>query len=397
MTLRGKAAIVGVAEFKPSRYTEGATTLGMLGEVALDAIADAGLEVGEVDGIITASFAEAPFMAPSTLVEYLGMRAKFAELVDLGGATGAGMIWRAAAAIQAGLCETVVCTTATRREQRTTSGPRRTANSGFSGRNVDRTPYSEFEVPYGAIGANYGYAMIANRYMSEYSLKAEQLAKIAVAQRYNACHNPNALFFGQPITVDDVLASPMIVDPLHLLEIVMPVAGAAAVVVTSAKKAKRAKQQPVAILGAGEQTTHRSITYAPSLTDSAVEAAADGAFKMSGLRRKDIDLASLYDCYTITVLVTLEDAGFVKKGRGGQFVDQHNLQFDGDFPLNPHGGQLSFGQAGIAGGMSHVTEAVRQLMGRSKGRQVKKCDFAFVNGNGGIMSEQVSLVLGRGL
>lgn len=395
MSLRGKTAIVGLGEFRPTRYTEGATTLGMLAEVAREAIADAGMEMGAVDGLITEGFAEAPFMAPSTLVEYLGMKAKFAEVVDLGGATGAGMALRAAAAINAGLCETVVCLTAARREKRTTAGPKRSAGTGWAGRRVDRTPYSEFEVPFGAVGANYGYAMIANRYMYEYELKPEQLAKIAVAQRYNACHNPNALFFGQPITIEDVLNSPVIMDPLHLLEIVMPVAGAAALVVTTAKKAKKLKHAPAYILGAGEHTTHRSITYAPSLTDSAIKVAAETAFKMAGVRRKDIDLASIYDCYTITVLISLEDAGFVKKGRGGAFVDEHNLQWDGDFPLNPHGGQLSFGQAGLAGGMSHVTEAARQLMGRAKGRQVKKPEFAYVNGNGGIMSEQVSLILGR--
>ena len=395
MSLRGKAAIVGVAEFKPTRYTEGETTLGMLAKVAMDAIADAGLEPGDVDGLLTESFAEAPFMAPATLIEYLGMRCRFSEVLDLGGATGAGMVTRAAAAINAGLCETVVCTTAARREKRTTEGPRKSASSGFAGRRVDRTPGSEFETPYGAVGANYGYAMIANRYRHEYGVTPEQLARIAVAQRYNACHNPNALFFGQPITIDDVLNSPMIVDPLHMLEIVMPVAGAAAVVVTSAKKAKKLKRAPAYILGAGEYTTHKSITFAPSLTDSAVKASADAAFKMAGVRRKDIDVASLYDCYTITVLLTLEDAGFAKKGRGGGFVDSHNLQFDGDFPLNPHGGQLSFGQAGTAGGMSHVTEAARQVMRRAPGRQVKKCEYAFVNGNGGIMSDQVSLVLGR--
>ena len=320
---------------------------------------------------------------------------KFAEIVDLGGASGAGMVVRAAAAISAGLCETVVCTTATRRERRSTEGPKRTAGSGFSGRRVDRTPGSEFDTPYGAIGANYGYALIANRYRHEYGVTPEQLAKIAVAQRYNACHNPDALFFGQPITVEDVLNSPVIVDPLHLLEIVMPVAGAAAVVVTSAKKAKRLGGPAAYVLGAGGHTTHKSITFAPSLTTSAVKASADQAFAMSGIRRKDIDVSSIYDCYTITVLISFEDAGFCKKGEGGRFIDEHNLQFDGDFPLNPHGGQLSFGQAGAAGGMSHVTEAARQVMGRGKARQVKKCEFAFVNGNGGIMSDQASLILGR--
>ncbi|MCC7364222.1 MAG: thiolase family protein [Dehalococcoidia bacterium] len=395
MSLRGKAAIAGVAEFRPSRYTEGQTTLGMLAKVAQDAVADAGLEMREVDGLIVSAFAEAPFMAPATVIEYLGMRCRFSEVMDLGGATGAGMVTRAAAAINAGLCETVVCTTASRRERSSVQAPKKSASSGFSGRRVDRTPSAEFDVPFGAIGANYGYGMIANRYRYEYGVTPEQLAKIAVAQRYNACHNPDALFFGQPITVEDVLNSPVVVDPLHLLEIVMPVAGAAAVVVTSARKARKLKHAPAYVLGAGECTTHKSITFAPSLTDSSVKAAADGAFRMSGLRRKDIDVASVYDCYTITVLITLEDAGFAKKGQGGKFVDAHNLQFDGDFPLNPHGGQLSFGQAGIAGGMSHVTEAARQVMRRAKGRQVKKCEYAFVNGNGGIMSDQVSLILGR--
>lgn len=395
MSLKGSAAIVGIGEFKPSRYTQGATTLGMLAEVGRQAVADAHLELQSIDGLITESFAEAPFMAPSTVVEYMGLDVKYAEVVDLGGATGAGMVLRAAMAIDAGLCDKVLCLTAARREQRTTGGPKKSASTGWTGRRVERSPYSEFEVPYGAIGANFGYAMIANRYMYEYGVTPEQLAKIAVAQRYNACHNPDALFFGQPITVEDVLNSPVIVDPLHLLEIVMPVAGAAALVVTSARTAKRSKNDPAWILGAGEHTTHRSLTYAPSLTDTAIKASADAAFDMAGIRRRDIDVASLYDCYTITVLLTLEDAGFAKKGRGGKFVDEHNLQFDGDFPVNPHGGQLSFGQAGLAGGMSHVTEAARQVMGRAAGRQVKKCQFAFVNGNGGIMSEQVSLILGR--
>ncbi|MBK7124980.1 MAG: thiolase family protein [Dehalococcoidia bacterium] len=395
MSLRGKAAIAGIGEFRPSRYTEGATTLGMLAEVGMQAVADAGLEMKDIDGLVTESFAESPMFAPATMVEYLGIDAKFAEVVDHGGATGAAMVLRAAMAISSGLCDRVLCVTAARRERRSNSGERSSASTGWAGRRTDRTPYSEFEVPYGAIGANYGYAMIAQRYMYEYGVKPEQLAEIAVAQRYNACHNPEAIFFGQPITVEDVLNSPVVVDPLHMLEIVMPVAGAAALVVTGARTARKLKHDPVYVLGAGEHTTHRSITYAPSLTHSPITAAADAAFKMAGVRRKHIDIASIYDCYTITVLVSLEDAGFAKKGRGGKFVEEHNLRFDGDFPLNPHGGQLSFGQAGLAGGMSHVTEAARQLMGRAKGRQVKKPDFAFVNGNGGIMSEQVSLILGR--
>ena len=258
----------------------------------------------------------------------------------------------------------------------------------------DRSAFAEFEVPYGNVGANVGYALIAQRYQHEYGVTPEQLAKIAVDQRYNACANPDAIFHGQPITVDDVLDSPMIVDPLHMLEIVMPAAGGAALVVASADLARGLPNPPAWVLGAGESCTHKSITYAPSLTDTAIRASADQAFLMAGIDRGQVGIASLYDCYTITVLLTLEDAGFCKKGHGGRFVEEHDLRYHGDFPLNPHGGQLSFGQPGIAGGMSHVTEAARQVQGRAGDRQVGDHEFAFVNGNGGIMSEQASLVLG---
>jgi acetyl-CoA acetyltransferase len=140
--------------------------------------------------------------------------------------------------------------------------------------------------------------------------------------------------------------------------------------------------------------SHWSATYAPNLTTSSVKPAADRAFAMAGVDRSDIGLLSLYDCYTITVLITLEDAGFCPKGEGGRFVGEHDLRWTGDWPLNTHGGQLSYGQSGIAGGMSHVTEAVRQLQGRADGRAVADLELVFVHGNGGIMGEQVSLVLG---
>src|SRR3990172_10923140 len=146
--------------------------------------------------------------------------------------------------------------------------------------------------------------------MHEYGTTSEQLAKIAVDQRTNACANPQAIFYGQPITVEDVLNSPVILDPLHMLEIVMPCAGAAAVVVTWARAARSLPKPAVAVLGAGEYCTHRGITYAPSLTTSAVAVSARCAFEMAGVKPADVDLVSVYDCYTITVCVTLEDAGF---------------------------------------------------------------------------------------
>ena len=237
--------------------------------------------------------------------------------------------------------------------------------------------------------------MIAHRHMFEFGTKPEQMAKVAVDQRANALKNPLATFNDKPLTIAEVLSSRMIVDPLHLFEIVSPVSGGAAVVVASAEVAKRAKHPPVWILGAGECANHATITYAPSIVESPIKPAAEAAFKMAGLAPKDMDFVCPYDCYTITVIVTLEDAGFCKKGQGGAFVEEHDLTWKGDFPCNTHGGQLSFGQPGLAGGMSHVTEAVRQLMGRGGERQVKNARLGYVNGNGGIMSEQASLVLER--
>ena len=198
----------------------------------------------------------------------------------------------------------------------------------------------------------------------------------------------------KPITVDDVLSSPMIADPLHLLEIVMPSGGAAALLVVSPELVNGSAQKPAWVLGAGEAITHKSHTYAPSLTTTGIKAAADSAFGQAGVSRDDIGLVSVYDCYTITVLITLEDAGFCEKGEGGAFIESHDLRWNGDFPVNTHGGQLSFSQPGIAGGMSHVTEAVRQVQGRGGAKQVDGLELAYVNGNGGILSEEASLILG---
>ena len=392
MSLRGQSAIVGVAEQKPELNSHGETTLGMLAKIGMLAILDAGLEPGQVDGLVTAGFNEAPFMAPSTVAEYMGLTPSFAEVVDLGGATAAATVTRAAAAIAAGLCETVVCVTAARKEVRTGDRHR---PAGQSPSYKDRTPQGEFDVPFGASGAVFAYAMILNRYREKYEATPEQLARIAVAQRTNACANPDALFFGQPLSIEAVMASPVVVEPIRKLDMTTVCAGAAAVVVRSAAGVRATGRPSAYVLGAGENATHRSISWAPGLEETGVRAAADRAFGMAGVRRQDIDLACIYDCFTSTVLISLEDAGFVEKGRGGRFLEERTLGPQGDFPLNLNGGQLSFGQAGIAGGMTHVVEAARQLMGRCGERQVPGCELAFVNGNGGVMSAQSALVLGR--
>lgn len=388
MTLKRAAAITGIGELRPSRSPDGKTTLGVMTEAARLAMLDAGLEPKDVDGLLIGPpITELVPMWPAVLGEYLGLAPRYSSLVDLGGAAAAGMVWRAAAAIAAGQCRAVLCVTGEASDVETFYAPRPARPT--------QLPYREFEVPYGPMGVNSGYAMIARRHMYEYGTTARQLAKIAVDQRANACANPDALFFDRPITIDDVLESPMVVDPLHLLEIVMPCTGAAAFVVVSPELAGGSPQTPVWLLGAAELATHMMLSQAENITTSPIAYTGPQAFRMAGLSPAEMDLVSIYDCYTITVLVTLEDAGFCPKGRGGPFVEEHDLTYKGDLPLNTHGGQLSFGQPGLAGGASHVTEAVRQLQGRAGARQVTDCELAFVNGNGGVMSEQASLVLGR--
>lgn len=388
--LNHSAAFVGMAELTPSKVPPPESEIELMAELTRRALDDAGMDKSEIDGIIAVPPAETPMLFPSLLAEYLRIRPSYADVVDLGGATCAGMVWRAAAAIAAGQCTTVLCTMAS------VLDPARFMRSFKSGgRSMSSLlGIGEFDAPYGPMTVNSSYALAARRHMHEFGTTPAQLAKIAVDQRTNACANPMALYGDKPITVDDVLSSRLVVDPLHLLEIVRPCSGGAAWIITSADRARSYAKEPVWLLGAGEQVSHSSIVHTPNLTTTAVAESAPKAFAMAGVQPSDIDLVSVYDCYTIMVLLTLEDAGFCAKGEGGPFVEQHDLTYAGDLPVNTHGGQLSFGQPGIAGGASHITEAIRQLRGEGDQRQVANCELAFVNGNGGTMGEEVSLVLG---
>jgi acetyl-CoA acetyltransferase len=406
MSLKGVAAAVGLGELAPARYTGEASILDLLSEVATEAIEDAGFVKSDIDGLVVHPIGGIPGFVPATVAEYLGLQPTFAELVDLGGATGAGMIWRAAAAIQAGMCTSCLCLTGTRRRGPFTgrsgkpakSTQPRSAKGNGRARSIapkrDRSPQAEFDMPYGMLGANVGYAMLATRYTFEYGLTDTQRAKVAVDQRKNANANPQAIFHDQPLTTEDVLASEIICEPLHMLEIVMPSAGAAAVLVTSADRARDSKRPPAWLLGAGESVTHSSFAQAPGLDATGVGIAARSAFAQAGVQPGDVGLASLYDCYTIMVLLTLEEAGFCPRGEAGAFVESHDLTYAGNFPVNTHGGQLSFGQPGMAGGMSHVTEAIRQIQGRCGLRQIPNLELAYAHGNGGIIAEQAGLVFG---
>ena len=383
MTLRDTCSIVGAAELPPRRTTPGVTTLEMIARVSKLAIEDAGLEPGAIDGLVVGpQVGETPQHVPATVAEYLGLMPAYADIVDLGGASGAGMVWRAAAAIEAGICETVLCVLAN------------TRNPEIVSRSPNRNPIREFDVPYGGSGANQAYAMVAQRHMAEFGTTAEQLAQVPVKQRANAMLNPDAIFHGKPIDVESVLSSPMVMSPLHLLEVVMPCGGGAAVVVTSNRQAGSLPHRPVPLLGAGEKVTHRALSQAPSLTTSPLAPAIADAYAMAGVKPGEIDLLSIYDCYSIVVAITVEDAGICPKGGGGRWLEENDLSIKGDLPVNPHGGQLACGQADLAGGMGHIIEAVRQLRGEAGARQMSTVDIALVTGNGATMSEEVALVLG---
>ena len=397
--LRGEAAVVGLAEWPAERRYDGprAFTLEQWASLAREALEDAGLGLDDVDGLVCSDIREASMFVPATIVEYLGRPVNFAERIDLGGATAVGMVWRAAAAIELGLCEVVLCALPSRpipsNPEKRAPDPRRWlgSSSGDWG-----SPQAEFEIPFGNVAQNAGYATIAQRYAALHDYDPAALAKISAQQRTNACANPAAAFHGQPITVEDVLASPLIADPLRRLEIVMPCAGGAAVVLASREVAARTRHRPAFVTGFGERLTIKTPTYAEDMTVTPVAAAARQAFAMAGRGPADVDAAQLYDCYTITALLTLEDAGFCGKGEGCAFLREHDLTWRGDFPMNTGGGQLGFGQAGLAGGMVQVVEGVRQVMGRCEARQVPDCDVSFVTGTGGVMSEQSALVLEGG-
>ena len=389
MSLRNKAVITGISELKPYKDDDGRTTLDLLAEAAVLAVNDAGLKKEDIDGLlVTPPSEDSYFMWPSQVAEYLQIFPSYLNMIELGGASAAGAIFRAAAMVSLGICRNCLCLSGGIWDSQV-------FNSREGKMAVMSRAEIDYELPYGPMGFNSGYALIARRHMYEYGTTPEQMAKIAVDQRKNALANPDALFNKKTISIEDVLASPVIVDPIHLLEIVRPCNGAAAVIVSGIDSAQDRPHYPVNIMGMGEAYTHNSIVYSPSFTESPIKAAAAKAFRMAQVKPEDINMVSLYDCYTITVLISLEDAGFCPKGEGGNFVLSTDLTYEGDLPCNTHGGQLSFGQPSFAGGMSHIIEAVRQLRGEAGKRQIKNNHLAFVNGNGGVLSTQCSLILGR--
>ncbi len=288
MSLRGAAAIVGIGEIPTRRTYPGRTTHSLLAEASRLAIGDAGLRKRDIDGLVTCG----TDIAPMDLAEYMRLHVTFSEGVTQYGASGTQSIVIAAVAIQAGLANTVLCVMGGARDPDAPG-----MGAGSEGGPAPASKTTEFETPLGpAAGANTGYGLMKQRHMHEYGTTDEQFARIAVNQRFNALTNENAVFHGQPISIDDVLESRMVNDPLHLLECVMPCAGASAAIVTSAGRAKDLRRRPVYILGAGAGASdHDTIWQAPDITTTPVKAAASKAYEMSGYGPQDVQFAQVYD------------------------------------------------------------------------------------------------------
>ena len=383
--MKPRALITGVGDTAVGELA-GSSCMGLHREAALAAVADAGLALSDIDGVLCAySFTEPHLMLGSVFCEYLGIHPAFCSAIQAGGATACIMLMQACALVASGQCRHVLTVTGDNR----LSGMSR---DGAVAALAD-VGHPQFERPYG-ISVPASYALVARRYMHEHGVTLEQLAAIAVGHRTNAGRHPKA-HKRTPISVAEVMASREICSPLRLLDCCLISDGGAAIVVSAADAAANLQRRPVAILGAGQGHTHEHVMCAPSLTEFGCKDSSRRAFEQAGVGVKDIDVAEIYDSFTITLLVELESIGFFARGEAGPAVQAGALGLDGALPCNTHGGLLSFGHSGAAGGMFHAVEAVHQLRHAAGPRQVRDAELAFVHGDGGILSAHCSLVLGR--
>ena len=387
-SLRGQAAVVGVSDAaSPTGELE---LTGRALEMAMiqEALDDAGLTLADVDGVC---YASGP-MGSVMLAEFLGVHPTFTDSTVTGGSSFEVFIEHAAAAIAAGVAEVVLCVYAnTPRSDRTrglATGPGR-RRWQMPGPN----PMAEWEMPYGLRQPMGGYALAASRHMAVYGTTSEQLAQIAVSTREWAALNPRARY-RTPITIDDVLRSPMEASPLHRLDCCLVTDGAGAFVMTSAQRARDLRKPPVYVLGAATCHDHQMISQMPDLAATAGTVSGPRAFEMAGVKTGDVDLLMGYDSFTITQLLHFEDLGFCAKGEGGSFVEDRKIGPGGSLPTNTNGGGLSYTHPGMYG-MFLVVEAVRQLRGECGPRQVPDASIAVAHGSGGVLSCMSTVVLGR--
>jgi len=387
MTINSKAYIVGAYEH-PTRKAPDKTVPQLHAECAKGALEDAGLTLSDVDGYFCAG--DAPGLGMVNMVDYLGLNVRHVDSSEMGGSSYIAHVSHAAQAIAAGKCNVALITLAGR--------PRSEGSSGTQARNWGANlPDQPFETPFNAVTVNL-YAMVAQRHMYEFGTTPEQLAWIKVAASHHAQHNPHAML-REVVTVEDVLNSPMISDPLHRLDCCVVSDGGGALLVARPEIAATLKRPKIKILGAGEHVKGL-LGGQVDLSWSAARISGAAAFAEAGVTPADIKYASIYDSFTITVLMQLEDLGFCKKGEGGKFVMDGNLISGvGKLPVNTDGGGLCNNHPANRGGITKVIEAVRQLRGEANPAvQVKNCNLALAQGTGGYMGSRhgsATLILER--
>src|SRR5687767_14575481 len=389
MSIKGKAYIVGAYEH-PTRKAPDKSLAQLHAEVAKGALEDAGLTKDDVDGYFCAS-GDTPGLGGLSMVDYMNLKLRHIDTTDTGGSSYLVHVGHAAEAIAAGKCNVALVTLAGRPRAEgmaTGTAPR---NYGAAAPDVG------FEFPFGPTVVNQ-YAMAAMRHMHQFGTTGAQLAWIKVAASQHAQHNPHALL-REVVTVDEVVSSPMVADPLHRLDCCVITDGGGAIVVTRPEVAKTLKRPRVRVLGAGEAVKHQ-MGGKIDLTYTGAVWSGPAAFAEAGVRPADIKYASIYDSFTITVLITLEDLGFCAKGQGGKFVSDGNLISGvGRLPFNTDGGGLCNNRPANRGALTKVVEAVRQLRGEAHPKvQVKSCDVALAHGTGGSLATRhgsATLIMGR--
>jgi len=393
---RKRIAIVGIGESNIGTVP-GMDSFELSRQALVRAIEDCGIDKNDIDGLLTTgSFGVLHPMYSVLLSEYLGIRPRYNSLMQIGGATHILNIMTAANAIDSEMCEVVLVSSGD--SLRSLCGFERLFEF-FSG---DATAlyaaggHGEFEVPYGSTIIS-GYGMFATRHMAEYGTTREQMAQVTKSIRKHAALHPMAQKRNE-LNVKEILAGRPIAYPFTKDECSLISDGGAAIIVTTLERARDLKKKPVEIIGAGMKTGQEHVTMSESFSSTPAARAGRDAFGMAGITPSDIDFAELYDCFSITPIITLEDFGFCARGEGGPFVgDGKRIELGGELPIVTHGGCLSHCHPGLPSGIFHITEAVKQLRGGEvePERQVEDASIGFVSGVGGIFSSVSALILAK--
>lgn len=361
---------------------EGRSTLDLMTEAAQSALSDAGLKRGDIDGLLTGYSTTMPHLMLATVfAEHFGVQPSYAHAIQVGGATGLAMAMLAHELVEAGVAKTILVVAG---ENRLTGQARDSAMSTLA-----QVGHPEYEVPLGPTIPAY-YGLLASRYMHDYSLRQEDMAEFAVLMRQHAMLHPGAQFH-DPITVSDVLASREISSPLKLLDCCPVSDGGAAFIVSR----EPTNDHHVRIMGCGQAHLHQHVTAAKSLSDVGAAVALARAQAKAGVDPRNVKYAGIYDSFTITLAILIEELGLAKRGEAAARVRNGDFGITGALPLNTHGGLLSYGHCGCGGAMAHLVETQLQMTGRAGSRQVRDASLALLHGDGGVMSSHVSMFLER--